>query len=62
MAVSDTLFEAIEEIRDCLASNPGMYGTDRPQIEALLAEMQRVRVLLDTPPLLDANGRMTSPG
>lgn len=49
MAVSDTLFDAIEDIRDDLTSHPGMYGAVHPQIEALLAEMERVRLLLDTP-------------
>ena len=56
MAVSDTLFDAIEEIRDDLANQPRMYGTVRPQIEALLAEMERVLFLLDAPPPTDAGG------
>lgn len=56
MAVSDTLAEAVDEIRDYLDSNPGMYGAVRPQIEALLTEMERVRVLLDTPPTSDPGG------
>lgn len=50
MAVSDILSDASEEIRDYLDGHPGMYEDVRPQIEALLDEMKRVRVLLDTPP------------
>tara|TARA_B100000378_G_scaffold230812_1_gene195847 strand:+ start:1853 stop:2023 length:171 start_codon:yes stop_codon:yes gene_type:complete len=56
MAVSDTLSEAVDEIRDYLDTNPGMYRAVRPRIEALLAEMEQVRVLLDTPPLSDPGG------
>ncbi len=56
MAVSDTLFDAIEEIRDELASHPGTYGAVRRQIEALLAEMERVQFLLDAPPPTDGGG------
>lgn len=62
MAVSDTLFDAIEEIRDTLASQPRMYGAVRSQIETLLADMERVRLLLDTPPPSDAGGIAASPG
>ncbi|HEX2814608.1 MAG TPA: hypothetical protein VHO04_18170 [Sphingopyxis sp.] len=56
MAISDTLFDAIEGIRDDLASHPGAYGAVRPQIEALLAEMERVQFLLDAPPPTDRGG------
>lgn len=56
MAISDTLFEAIEELKGDLSSNPAMYRDVRPQIEALLTEMDRVRVLLDTPPFGDPDG------
>lgn len=50
MALSDTLFEAAEEIRDYLRDGPHMYAEVRPQIEVLLADMERIRVMLDTPP------------
>ena len=33
-----------------------LSASDRAQIEALLAEMEQVRVLLDTPPLSDPGG------
>lgn len=59
MAVSDTLFDAIEAIRDDLASHASMYGTVRPQIETLLAEMERVQSLLDAPPPTDRGGPAT---
>lgn len=61
MAVSDTLSEAVDEIRDVLNNHSGMYGEIRPQIEALLAEMERVRILLDTPPAGDPGGSASAP-
>jgi hypothetical protein len=53
MAISDTLWEAVEEIRGYLKNHPSMYGDVRPRIESLLVEMDQVRVLLDTPPAGD---------
>lgn len=50
MAISDTLSDAADEIRSDLSDRPRMYEAFRQQIEALLSEMDRVRVLLDTPP------------
>lgn len=50
MAISDTLSDAAGEIRSHLYDHPRMYEAFRPQIEALLSEMDRARVLLDTPP------------
>lgn len=50
MAISDTLFEAQQEIEKYLAT--GGYGNpgdqDRDQIDNLLIQMARVRVMLDT--------------
>lgn len=52
MAISDTLFEAQQEIEKYLAT--GGYGNpgdqDRDQIDNLLIQMARVRVMLDTFP------------
>lgn len=62
MAISDTLFEAIEELKDDLSANPAMYRDVRPQIEALLTEMERVRVLLDTLPIGDPGGSARAEG
>jgi hypothetical protein len=55
--ISDVLSEAIEQIRDYL-TNPvyaGVYGEPaepfRQRIEKLVAEMDEVREILDTPPV-----------
>jgi hypothetical protein len=51
MAISDVLFEAALEIKECLNNGIGKY--DDPQIRAeidkCLAEMERVQRLLDSP-------------
>lgn len=54
MAISDTLSDAADEIRSYLHDHPRMYAADRQQIEALLSEMDRVRVLLDAPSAADS--------
>lgn len=50
--ISHTLFEAREEIRDCLTN--GFYADVpadlRAQIDAVLASMDALRPRLDTPP------------
>ena len=48
--ISDTLSEAIEDIRESLQK--GWYGDGemKKEIEKLVADMDRVRALLDAPP------------
>jgi hypothetical protein len=49
--VSDTLFDAGEEIRRYLADMPDIYKGDiRAAIVRLLVQMDEVRVLLDAAP------------
>lgn len=60
MAISDVLFDAGEMISDYLHNQPSMYAEVRPQIDTLLADMERIRVLLDTPPLNDPAGPLAS--
>lgn len=39
MAISDTLSDAIEEMRGYLANQPSMYASKRPRLDKLIAEM-----------------------
>jgi hypothetical protein len=50
--ISDTLFEAADEIERYLREMPDVYADAdiRPRIDALLAEMKAVQNILDTPP------------
>lgn len=48
--ISDTLFEAHEEIERYMREMPQVYDSIRPRLDALLAEMDAIRALLDTPP------------
>ena len=54
MAISDTLFEAADEIRMYLGRPDGIYRDLAPdmraRIEKLLAEMDAIRIVFDTPP------------
>lgn len=50
MAISDTLFDAAEEIRVYLSEFPDAYEFVRPEVDRLLKEMDALRVKLDTPP------------
>lgn len=56
MAISDILSDAVYEMRCYLASQPSMYAEVRPRIDALLTEMEAVRVELDRPPYDDPTG------
>lgn len=55
--ISDTLSDAAHEIRKYLCENSDTYADMLGDILALLAEMDRVRIKLDTPP-----GGAPSPG
>ena len=51
--ISDVLSDAVNKIRDYLSdpANRDVYiGATRREIEALVAEMDRVRKKLETPP------------
>lgn len=51
--ISDVLFESVEEIRRYLsdpAFRQAYVGEDRKEIEALVAQMEGIRIKLDTPP------------
>lgn len=48
--ISDTLSDAAHNIRRYLREKPEMYAEIANEIEALLAEMDRIRIILDTPP------------
>ena len=51
--VSDTLSDAAHDIREYLRRMPDVYeGKTRDEIQTLLTHMDRVRVKLDTPPVL----------
>lgn len=60
MAISDTLSAAAEEIKDYLHNQPSMYSEVRQKIDALLLEMERVRIVLDAPPFNDPTGPWAS--
>jgi hypothetical protein len=48
--VSDVLFEAAEEIRDYQKRMPDVYEPWRSKLDALLAQMDAIRIEFDTPP------------
>lgn len=52
--ISDTLFEASEEVKRYLADEVFALayqpGPLRDRIEAMVAEMDTIRIILDTPP------------
>ena len=52
--ISDVLSEAVADIRDYLADpiTADCYTTVRGRIDALVADMEAVRVILDTPPVM----------
>ena len=52
--ISDVLFEALADIRGYLSDpiTAPYYGAVRERIDALVAEMDAVRVVLDTPPVM----------
>ena len=51
MAISDVLSESAAEIRQYMREQPGAYGPYRQRIDRLLADMDTLRIQLDTPPL-----------
>ncbi len=48
--LSDTLFDGVQEIQDYRDRYPEMYGVLRVRLDALVAEMDSIRKLLDFPP------------
>lgn len=50
MAVSDSLFDAAEDIREYLEQYPDYYQFIRPELDRLLKDMDSLRIRLDTPP------------
>ena len=60
MAISDTLSDAAEEIRDYIHNQPSMYASVFPELQALLAHMDAVRIALDKGPFDDPTGPMAS--
>jgi len=48
--ISDTLFDAAEEIRDYLRTYPQVYNSVLVDIEHVLAVMDTLRIRLDAPP------------
>lgn len=60
MAISDILSTSADEIKSCLDNQPGVYAPIVSQISQLLVDMERIRVLLDTPPYNDPTGPRAS--
>lgn len=52
--ISDTLSDAAAEIREYLTQYPQVYAGQLDNIVALLAAMDHLRRILDTPPYDDA--------
>jgi hypothetical protein len=50
MAISDTLSEASDYIKQCLSDRPEIYQEHRERLEKLTAEMDAIRQELDTAP------------
>lgn len=48
--LSDTLFDAAEEIRRYRAEYPGYYEDYAMELDRLLRQMDDIRTRLDTPP------------
>jgi hypothetical protein len=49
--ISDTLFEAIEEIRDYQESMPKSYDEIRSELGVVVTLMEAMRTVLDIPPV-----------
>jgi hypothetical protein len=60
MAISDTLSDAINEIRGYLRNQPSMYASVRPELDKLLSDMDAMRAALDRPPFDDPTGPQAS--
>jgi hypothetical protein len=54
--ISDILFQAIDDIRRFQKDMPETYDNLKPQIDALLRQMDRLREYMDTPPFRAADG------
>ena len=48
--ISDVLFETAEEIRSYQKRMPKVYEPWRAKLDALLEQMDAIRIELDTPP------------
>lgn len=46
--ISDTLFDAIAEIRDYQQRMPEQYGSLRPEIDAVVTRMEALKNFFDT--------------
>jgi len=51
--ISDTLSKAAHEIREYQENIPGAYNSIKDRLDALLTEMDAIRVILDTPPAIE---------
>jgi hypothetical protein len=49
--IADTLYHAIEEIRDCEMKFPEVYGGIDTQLSVVLTLMDALRFALDIPPI-----------
>lgn len=58
--ISDTLFEAARDIRRYMVEFPAAYADRAERLEALLTEMDAIRIELDTPPT-EAMGEPPAP-
>ncbi len=47
--ISDILFDASEEIKECLKKHPQIYEDIKEDIMNVLKEMDNIRKVLDTP-------------
>jgi len=54
--ISDTLSDAVREIRGYQQHMPEEYSDLGPQIDAVVKQMDLLRTYLDTPPLRDLEG------
>ena len=54
--ISDTLFDAIEDIRRYQQRMPEAYSNLRPQIDSVVRQMDLLKVYLDTPPVTAVEG------
>ena len=48
--ISDTLSDAVQEMRNYLRDMPEVYAEARPELEKLIADMDAMRARLDAPP------------
>lgn len=60
MAISDTLSQAVDEMRAYVRNQPAMYADFQPQLNKLIEEMETMRIALDRPPTNDPTGPLAS--